>query len=344
MPRARRVFASALAASALCSALWAAWWAAAPARAQEASPSPAADGGPRNQIVLSGDANVHRGEDVGEVVVLHGTANVAGVVHGDVVVLDGRIEVTGQVSGSVVSLNGPVEVGPNAQILGDVIARDRIRIAEGARIGGTVRAGTAFTFRGAIDLFGPFAAWLAIAASTLILGALLVLLAPRGADAVAAAASGSALASGGIGLAAFVGLPVLAVLGVLSLVGLPLGLGLLLALAFLYSVGYAWSVYAVGRALWREPRSRWLALLFGWLIVAALSAIPYVGGLVWFVGAVLGLGAMTVAAWRARGAGGRHRTGGKMPQERVVDLTEEAGEPPEPMITERAMGEEGTGI
>jgi hypothetical protein len=101
-------------------------------------------------------------------------------------------------------------------------------------------------------------------------------------------------------------------------------------------------VYAVGRALWREPRSRWLALLFGWLIVAGLSAIPYVGGFLWFAGAVLGLGASTVAAWRARRLGGRHRPGGKMQPEPVVVLAEEGA--PEPMIVERAMGEEGTGL
>ena len=331
MPRARLAFASALVAGALL--------AAAPALAQSEAPGSE----PRDQIVLSGDVNVHRGEDVGEVVVLHGTAVVAGVVHGDVVVLDGRIEVTGQVSGSVVAISGSVTIGPNAQILGDVLARDRLLIAEGARIDGEVHEGTAFTYRTPIELFGPFAAWLAIAISTLVLGALLVLLAPRGADAVAAAATGSALASGGFGLLAFVGVPVLALLGVVSLVGLPLGLALLLALALLYSVGFAWSVYTVGRSIWREPRSRWLALLFGWVIVAGLSAIPYVGGLVWFVGAVLGLGAMIVAGWRARRVGGRHRPGGKMPPEQVVDLTE--GESiPEPMITERAMGEEGTGI
>lgn len=330
MPRARLAFASALAAGVLL---------AAPALAQ--SDAPASE--PRDQIVLSGDVNVHRGEDVGEVVVLHGTATVAGVAHGDVVVVDGRIEVTGHVSGSVVAINGAVTIGSNAQILGDVLARDRLQIAEGAQIGGEVREGTAFTYRTPIELFGPFAAWLAIAVSTLVLGALLVLLAPRGSDAVAAAATGSALASGGIGLVAFVGLPVLAVLGVISLVGLPLGLALLLALALLYSVGYAWSVYTVGRAIWREPRSRWLALLFGWVIVAGLSAIPYVGGLVWFVGAVLGLGAMIVATWRARRLGGRHRPGGKMQPEQVVDLTDEEVVP-EPMITERAMGEEGAGI
>jgi hypothetical protein len=333
MPRAPRVLAvAALAGASLL--------AGSAALAQEETTPPA---DPPNQIMLAGDVIVHRGEDVGEVVVLHGSAAVGGVVHGDVVVLDGPIAVTGQVSGSVVALNGPVTIGPNAQVLGDVMGRDRIRVAEGARIDGTIRQGAAFTFRSPIDVFGPYTAWLAVAVSTLALGALLVLLAPRGADAVAAAAIGSPVASAGIGLGAFLLLPILGVLAVASLVGLPFGIGLLLALAFLFSIGFTWSVYALGRGLWREPRSRWLALLFGWAIVAALSAIPYVGAVLWVVGAILGLGAMTVAAWRARG-GGRHRPGAKMP-ERLIDLRPEPPQPqPEPMITERAMGEEGSGI
>jgi hypothetical protein len=333
MPRAPRVLAvAALAGASLL--------AGSAALAQEETTPPA---DPPNQIMLAGDVIVHRGEDVGEVVVLHGSAAVGGVVHGDVVVLDGPIAVTGQVSGSVVALNGPVTIGPNAQVLGDVMGRDRIRVAEGARIDGTIRQGAAFTFRSPIDVFGPYTAWLAVAVSTLALGALLVLLAPRGADAVATAAIGSPVASAGIGLGVFLLLPILGVLAVASLVGLPFGIGLLLALAFLFSIGFTWSVYALGRGLWREPRSRWLALLFGWAIVAALSAIPYVGAVLWVVGAILGLGAMTVAAWRARG-GGRHRPGAKMP-ERLIDLRPEPPQPqPEPMITERAMGEEGSGI
>jgi hypothetical protein len=262
------------------------------------------------------------------------------VVHGDVVVVDGPIDVTGHVSGSVVSVSGRVTVGPNAQILGDVIARGRIRIDEGARVDGRIRANTAFAWRTPIEVFGPFATWLAVAVSTLVLGALLLLLAPRGGDAVAAAALGSPLASGGIGLGVFVALPVLAALAVVSLVGLPLGVALLLSLLLLYSVGFAWAVFAVGRAIWRAPRSRWLALLIGWALVAAVAAIPYVGGAVWFVGAVLGLGATTVATWRARGAGGRHRPGGKMPAEPVVVVSEE----PRPMIAEQAIREEGMGI
>jgi len=279
---------------------------------------------PRDQIVLSGDVRVERGEDVGEVVVLLGRVQVAGVAHGDVVVLDGEISVTGQVSGSVVSVDGPVTIGPDAQIGGDVIARDRVRIAEGARIGGEVRDGTAFTFRTPVALFGPFAAWFALAISTLGLGGLLTLVAPRGVEALAAAARTALWSSLGWGLAAFVGLPVLGTLAVVSLVGLPFGLGVLFGLLLVYSLGFAGCAFALGRGIVREPRSRWLALGLGWAILAALAAVPFGGGFVWFAGAVYGLGAATVAIWRARGVGGRHRPGA--------------------MIVERAMQEEGTGI
>jgi hypothetical protein len=269
----------------------------------------AASSEPQDQIVLSGTVDVARGQEVGEVVVLHGSVSVAGVVDGDVVVLDGRIAVTGQVSGAVVAISGPVFIGPDAQIGGDVIVRDTLTVKPGATIGGQVRRGTAFTFRTPIRAVGRFGSWLAVATSTLILGLLLILIAPRAADAVASVASGSPWVCLGWGAAAFVGIPVIAVLSVVSLLGLPFGLALLLSLLLLYSAGYVWSVWALGRLLWKPPRSRALAFLFGWLIVSAVAAIPVVGGIVWLAGSVFGLGAMSVATWRARGSGGKHRGG-----------------------------------
>jgi hypothetical protein len=333
MPGVRPMFACLVAALTL--------WLGGPGAAQTRAPDSSPNGHPRDQIVLSGDVTVPRGAEVGEVVVLHGTATVAGVVRGDVVVIDGPISVTGQVSGSVVSVNGPVTLGPNAQVLGDVIARGRIRIEAGASVGGEVREGAAFTFRTPIEVFGPLGAWLAVVTSTLLLGALLLFLAPRGAEAVAAAALGSPWSSAGIGLAAFVALPVAGVLAVLTLVGLPLGLGLLLGLFLLYSVGFTWSVFVVGRALWHTPRSRWVGFAIGWAIVAAVSAIPVVGAIACFAGAAFGLGAMAIAVWRARGARGRHRSGGKMPVERPA--VEPAKPSPEPMVAEGATGPEGAG-
>lgn len=304
------------------------------------------DAEPRDQIVLSGDVQVRRGQEVGEVVVLRGTATVAGVVRGDVVVLDGPIDVTGQVSGSVVSVGGSVALGPSSRVLGNVLAHDRVIAAPGARVDGDVRQGVTFTFRTPIEALGEFAPWLAVWFSVLALGLLLLLLGPRSVDAVAMVAHGSPWVSVGWGSIAFVALPLAGAIGVFTLVWLPLGLGLLLSLFLLYSVGLAWSAFALGRVLWHEPRSRVLAFVIGWAILAAVAAIPIVGGVIWVAGAVFGLGAGTVAIWRARGtaprqpgAGGRHRQGGKMP----VVIPETASEP-QPMIAEREMGQEGAGL
>jgi hypothetical protein len=325
----------------LLSALWLAVPTAALAQTEPGTAEP------RDQIVLSGDVQVRRGQEVGEVVVLHGTATVAGVVRGDVVVLDGRIDVTGQVSGAVVSVGGSVALGPSSRVLGDVLAHGRVTAAPGARVDGEVREDVTFTFRAPIEALGAFAPWLAVWCSVLALGLLLLLAGPRAADAVSSAAHGSPWASVGWGFAAFVALPLAGVVGVFSLVWLPLGLGLLLSLFLLYSMGLAWSAFSLGRLLWHQPRSRMLAFVIGWAILAAVAAIPFVGGVVWVAGAVFGLGSSTVAIWRARRAaprtrgpgGGRHRQGGKMPV--VIPAT--SGEP-EPLIVEREMGEEGAGL
>jgi hypothetical protein len=301
--------------------------AAAPALAQATSaspsPSPAASSpqvaGPRDLVVLSGTVIVRRGDEVGEIVVFHGAADVAGIAHGDVVVLDGRIVVTGQVSGTVVSVDGLVTLGPNAHVLGDVIARDRIRMAQGAIVEGDVRQGSAFLLQTPLDVFGPWAAWLAIAVSTLILAAIVVLVAPRAAERVAEVAAARPWPSLGIGVALVIGVPLVAVLASITLVALPFGLALLLAVWFLASLGVAFAVFALGRRLWRAPRSRWLALAFGWLAVSAVSAIPYVGGVVWALSATVGSGAAVLAMRGARpsepddgfrtATTGRHRAG-----------------------------------
>ena len=305
--RAVRRSAVALGAALLTGAL------AAPALAQGSptpppSPSPGPGiGGPRDQVVLSGTVIVRRGDEVGGVVLFHGVVEIAGVAQGDVVVLDGRILVTGQVSGTVVNIDGPVTLGPNAHVLGDVIARERIRVAEGAIVDGEIRSGTAFLLRTPIDVFGPWAAWLAVAVSTLLLAAIVVLVAPRAAERTAEIAAERPWPSLGVGVALVLGVPLVAVLASITLVGLPFGLALLLALWFLASLGVAFAVFALGRRLWREPRSRWIALLFGWLAVSAVSAIPYVGGVVWVLAATVGSGAAVLAMRRPRTGGGDDR-------------------------------------
>lgn len=286
------------------------------ALAQSTAPSPAdglrtAEETAQDQIVLSGSANVPRGATAGEVVVFHGRANVAGVVYGDVVVLDGPIVIGGLVSGSVVALNGPIRLTADAQVGGDVLGAEAVRIEPGATVKGTVRETVGFTLQGPLAALGILLGSVAIGVSTLVLLALLLTITPRGAERVASAARTAPFASAGWGILLALGLPLVAVAAMVTIVGLPLGLAIVLAMSLLFLIGYAWAVFAIGRLMVREPRSRWLALLAGWAVAAAVGLVPFLNLAAWALGGMFGFGAMIVAVWRARAPRkvGRHRAG-----------------------------------
>jgi len=279
-------------------------WLSAPAGAQPATDRPA-----RPQVVLSGDLVVPRGVSVGEVVVVRGSVTVEGVVRGDVVVLDGTIRVLGQAAGAVVALDGPVFVGPEAQVRGDVFSSEGVSVRPGASVDGEIRENVRFTLRPFLSAIGRLIGWLAVSVSTLMLGLLLVFLAPRGADSIATASRSAPWASIGWGVFWLVALPVGSALLLVSLLGLPLAIALLLGLALFLFVGYAWTVWAVGRMVLGPPRNRALALLVGWAILRVVALVPLVDGVTWSLGAAFGLGAMTVSSWRARRTPGRHREG-----------------------------------
>ena len=56
---------------------------------------------------------------------------------------------------------------------------------------------------------------------------------------------------------------------------------------------------------------------------ALIGLVPYLNVAAWTVASIYGLGAMTVAVWRARGTGGRHRSG-------YVEIPETEPAPPPP--------------
>jgi len=278
-----------------------------------------------DQIVLSGSVVVPRGAEVGEVVVVRGSARIQGVADGDVVVGVGPVVVTGQVAGDVLALDGRVTLGQGAQVGGDVSARGAVALSAGAAVAGTVRQHVAFAWRTPIDAIGRFASWLAVSVSTLLLGLLLVMLVPRALDAVATVSRAAVWPSAGWGLALAIGVPALIVLGMASLVALPLGLVVLLGCALLLFAGYALAAFALGRAIWAPPWNRAFAFLLGWAILRAIAAIPFVSGITFALASLFGLGAGLVATWRARDARGRHRGRRRAPAPLATPIREEAG-------------------
>jgi hypothetical protein len=286
-----------------------------PAFAVSGSPSPAlpglAPGGAGDQVVLLGRVVVARGEAVGEVVVFSGRVTVEGVVRGDVVVLDGPITVSGQVSGSVIALDGSVRLLATAQIGGDVLAHDGVVMAAGATVGGRVNEHVSFNLSGPLRAVGAILSWLAVAVSTLVLGLLFALVAPRALERTAAAGRTTPWISGGWGIVLAAIVPVVALAMIASVVGVPLGLALLLAVGLAMLFGAVVTAHTFGRVLVGQSHGTATAFLAGWGIASVIGLIPYVSGVAFGLTVVYGMGATAVAVWRARDPGRADRSGGR---------------------------------
>lgn len=277
------------------------------------APAPGSTTQAQDQVMLSGSVTVPKGTTVGEVVVFHGRALISGSVQGDVVVLDGPITIDGgYITGDVVTLHGVVHVTGTSLIGGSVLGGGHVVVDRGAKVHGDVREHVSFTLEGPVAALGIVLGSVALAVSVLLLGLLLLFVAPRSSERVATAARTAPFASLGWGVLVAIGLPVLCVLAIASIVGLPLGLAGLLAIALLFLIGLAYTAWAIGRVLVKPPGRRIPAFLAGWGIVAVAGVIPFVRVGVWSLGGGFGLGALTVAVWRSRRAekAGRHRVGG----------------------------------
>jgi cytoskeletal protein CcmA (bactofilin family) len=253
-------------------------------------------------VVLSGRADVPQGQQVGDLVVFHGSSTVDGTVDGSLTAFDAPVTISGRVNGDVVVFNGRVELRSGANVTGDVVSRDAPVVASGATIGGERRrVQTNVNWKG-FGWVGRLAWWLAVSVSTLVVGLVLLWLVGRGATWILEAGRTRVGPAIGWGLLLFFGLPILAVIALVTVVGIPLGLGLLAALALIYALGYSAAAWILGRSIVRSPTAWVVAFLVGWAILRVVALVPILGGLVWFVAVVFGLGALLVAIWRGRSA------------------------------------------
>jgi hypothetical protein len=252
-------------------------------------------------VVLNGGVQIAPDEVVGDVVVVNGPVTVEGTVAGDLFVVNGETLIDGVVENDVVVVKGPVVVNAGARIGGDLITgTGETTVSPDATIEGERRKVDFDFLFGRAAIVGALLVWLAVAVSALVLGILFLALAPRAAEAIVAAGQTSPGPVIGWGFAAFFGIPVVAGLAIATVVGIPLGLGMLLAMGLLYPFAGVMSAYALGRRLVKPPSSRYASFLLGWAILAGISIIPFLGGVIWFAAVVYGLGSITVAVWRAR--------------------------------------------
>jgi cytoskeletal protein CcmA (bactofilin family) len=254
-----------------------------------------------------------------DVFVGKGDLRVNGRVTGGVLVGDGDATITGRVGGDVISMGGRVIVQDGASVGGDVVSRREPRVASGATVQGDVkRLNLSSLFSGLLITF-LILLWIAVTISVAILGLLFVLLFPRGADA-AVVASWRIWPS--LGWGALVGIvgPIIGAAVLFTIVGIPLGIGIFSALTVLGPLGYVTASISLGRKMVKgtSTGARIGAFFAGFGILRAVALIPGIGFIVWFVASLFGLGALTIAAWRAGHAptpvdNGQVRTGEPAP-------------------------------
>ena len=267
--------------------------AASPAFAQAEVP-----GGNSDQIVMTGRLVITAGETVDTAVIFNGPALVEGTVRDTLVVLNGDAELSGTVGQDVIVLNGDLVVRSGAEVGGDLVTRSAPTVEDGATVRGQ-RKSVATEFKiDEVGFGGRVVWWVAYSVSVLILGLLLLVFAPQLFPAVRETTRTRLGSSIGWGAGLFFLLPIGSVLLLVTVVGLPLGIFLLLALAFIYTLGYAVATIAAGNMIMRSSSSRFVVFLVGWVVLRVLALIPVVGGLLWLLGCIWGLGLLAVAIHR----------------------------------------------
>lgn len=264
-------------------------------------------------VVVEGNVGGDVSAAAGSLVVREGAS-----VGGNVEAAAGDARVNGRVDGSARLAGETVTLGPAAVVGGDVeYDAESFTAASGARVSGSVTrnddlsvgavgvpwAGEFRTPGGFAVPAGAFAAWGLVV--NLLVGALLVALAPRFAREVTDRGTQAAVKSGGVGLLTFVAVPIALALVAITIVGIPVSVvgavayGLVLWLTTIYGalVVGAWLLSLVGR------ESVWWALAVGLSGFTLVGFVPYVGELLQFAVLLVGLGAFVLAV-RDRRAGG----------------------------------------
>jgi cytoskeletal protein CcmA (bactofilin family) len=248
-----------------------------------------------DRIVVVGSVLVDRDETAGDVVVVDGDVTVRGTVTGDLVAVDGDVTIRGSVEGDVVTISGRATLGRRAKIGGDLVYADKKPVqTPGSQVSGKVKKFDV----GSAGILGAIGLLIAITISMFLLGLVLLLLAPRAADAVGRTARARALVSAGVGLLAFFLIPAIGIAACFTVVGIPLGLVLLMLVLPLYAISYVTAAFALGGRILKS--SRILAFLVGLVILSLLTLIPVAGAIIALLAIMFGLGLLLMTLFRAR--------------------------------------------
>lgn len=250
---------------------------------------------------VNGEVTIAEGEFVGTVVVIEGGLIAQGEVR-TAILINSDAQLTGAAAETLIVINGTVDLSGGTTVRNDVIlVNSTVRLDDTSTIDGDIIENFEGGLLAGLFIFGII---LAVGLGALaILGALLfAAIAPRTArraTRVIVTETGPTLLAG---IIFWFGAPLIGVVLLLTIVGIPtafaIWLGVMPVIAFL---GYL--VTGIWLGDWLVSRHRgvghpYLASFLGVLALVVAGIIPVIGGLVGFVAAFLGGGALALLAWK----------------------------------------------
>ncbi len=255
------------------------------------------------------------GQVGGDFLAAGGTNMLSGSIGEDVKISGGDLNMSGTVDGDMTFEGDTAKLGPNAEIGGDFTYKTpkKAKISNDAVIGGKTthklpEQQKQSDFSSSAIVFGILFAlfWFVIwTIGSVIVGVILVSLAPRGIQTISSSMSSSVWASLGIGFVLLFGMPIVAMILIFTLIGIPLGL----ILFIMYMLGVYFSTIFVGFWLGQkiiklfkkkgEPSPLW-SMILGVLVISIILAIPIIGALISLLAIIWGLGGIAVGSSKLR--------------------------------------------
>lgn len=258
----------------------------------------------RNATVAGGTVVVSRGASIlRDLQVGAGTVRISGNTDGNVRIGGGQVNLDGEIGGNARIDAAKLVIGPRAVIRGNLVyaSPQRAEIDPAAQILGDVVFREKVVREKEPSRYWKLSLWLLCLTGIYAVGCLLLAIAPVSVRGTTDKLAGSPWLSLLLGLILIAVLPALIAIALATVIGIPLGLILLAMYLIVLYISRVFVGLAIGRFIVRKlsksEKSPYIMLLVGLIILWALLAIPICGRLIHVIAILFGLGAIALSRY-----------------------------------------------
>jgi len=241
----------------------------------------------RDFVGSGGNININ-GIIENDLVVSAGNINIKGTINGNADIHAGKITITGIIGQNARIIADEIVIGPDAQINGNLdYDADMIDFSEG-NVKGVVTIIEQSPSKILPRVFGQIIYMILL----FITGVLMIAIFKKSTPKVVKKISENTFLAAGIGFLILIAVPIASLILIITIIGIPFAILLLLAYGVAIFLGTVYVAISIGTPLLRKKKSIYLKLLVGVFLYGVVVSLPIMGGLVCFVGVIVGLGGL----------------------------------------------------